>query len=142
MVIPKIYNGRNKTFFFANLELDRNFTVGTGYQTMPTTAERTGDFSQALVQKTLGTNINGGAILQNMIFDPNTNTTVNGQITRTPFPGNVIPTSRLNAVALTIQNNWMRASHEWQFGEQLVPSCSDYGEAAHPQSQDRPEHRR
>ena len=107
VVIPKIYNGRNKTFFFANLELYRTFGVANGYQTMPTAAERGGDFSQALVQKTLGTNINGGAILQNMIFDPNTNQTVNGQVTRTPFPGNVIPTSRLNAVALTIQNNWM-----------------------------------
>ena len=107
VVIPKIYNGRNKTFFFANLELYRTFGVGTGYQTMPTAGERTGDFSQALVQKTLGTNINGGAILQNMIFDPNTNATVNGQITRTPFPNNVIPASRLNAVALTIQNNWL-----------------------------------
>jgi hypothetical protein len=42
-----------------------------------------------------------------MIFDPNSNTTVNGQVTRTPFPNNVIPTSRLNPVALTIQNNWM-----------------------------------
>jgi hypothetical protein len=107
VVIPKIYNGRNKTFFFANLELYRTFGVGAGYVTMPTVGERTGDFSQALVQKTLGTNINGGAILQNMIFDPNTNTTVNGQITRTPFPNNVIPVSRLNAVALTIQNNWL-----------------------------------
>ena len=27
MVIPKMYNGRNKTFFFANLELYRNFGV-------------------------------------------------------------------------------------------------------------------
>src|SRR5271157_4589611 len=54
VVIPKIYNGRNKTFFFANLELYRTFGVGTGYQTMPTAGERTGDFSQALVQKTLG----------------------------------------------------------------------------------------
>ena len=107
VVIPKIYNGRNKTFFFANLELYRTFGVGTGYVTMPTAGMRTGDFSQALVQKTLGTNINGGAILQNMIYDPNTNTTVNGQVTRTPFPNNVIPTSRLNAVALTIQNNWL-----------------------------------
>jgi len=107
VVIPKIYNGRNKTFFFANLELYRTFGVANGYQTMPTTAERAGDFSQALVQKTLGTNINGGAILENMIYDPSTNATVNGQVTRTPFPNNVIPTSRLNAVALTIQNKWM-----------------------------------
>ena len=107
VVIPKIYNGRNKTFFFANLELYRTFGLGIGYVTMPTAGMRNGDFSQALVQKTLGTNINGGAILQNMIFDPLTEQTVNGQVTRSPFPGNVIPTSRLNAVALKIQNTWM-----------------------------------
>ena len=107
VVIPKIYNGRNKTFFFANLELYRTFGVGTAYQTMPTVLMRNGNFSEALLQKTLGTNINGGAILQNMIYDPNTEQMVNGQLTRSPFPGNVIPTSRLNAVALTIQNTWM-----------------------------------
>ena len=107
VVIPKVYNGRNKTFFFANLELYRNFGVANDFMTMPTAGMRTGDFSQALVQKTLGTNINGGAILENMIFDPMTEQTVNGQVTRTPFPNNVIPTSRLNAVALAIQNTWM-----------------------------------
>jgi len=105
--IPKIYDGRNKSFFFFNLELYRNFTLGNGYVTMPTAAMRNGDFSQALVQKTLGTNINGSPILENMIFDPTTNTTVNGQVTRTPFPNNVIPMSRLNPVAMTIQNMWM-----------------------------------
>ena len=105
--IPKIYDGRNKSFFYFNLELYRNFTLSNGYVTMPTAAMRNGDFSQALVQKTLGTNINGSAILENMIFDPNTNTTVNGQVTRTPFPNNVIPMSRLNAVAMSIQNMWM-----------------------------------
>jgi len=103
VVIPKVYNGRNKTFFFADLELERNFTVGNGYVTMPTVGERGGDFSQALVQKVLGTNINGGSILENMIFDPLTDQTVNGQVTRTPFPNNVIPASRLNAVALTFR---------------------------------------
>jgi hypothetical protein len=107
VVIPKVYNGRNKTFFFANLELYRNFGVTDDYVTMPTTAMRGGDFSQALVQKTLGTNINGGAILENEIFDPASNATVNGQVTRSPFPNNVIPASRLNQVALTIQNTWM-----------------------------------
>jgi hypothetical protein len=107
VVIPKVYNGRNKTFFYANLELERNLTGTNDYYTMPTAGMRTGDFSQALVQKTLGTNVAGGAILENMIFDPATEQTVNGQLTRSPFPNNVIPVSRLNAVALTIQNNWM-----------------------------------
>src|SRR5271157_2697312 len=38
-----------------------------------------------------------------MIFDPLTNQTVNGQITRTPFPANAIPISRLDPVSLKIQ---------------------------------------
>ena len=41
--------------------------------------------------------------MENMIFDPLSNQTVNGQVTRTPFPNNTIPTSRLDPVALKIQ---------------------------------------
>jgi len=41
--------------------------------------------------------------MENMIFDPLTEQTVNGQLTRTPFPGNVIPQSRFDPVALKIQ---------------------------------------
>jgi len=44
---------------------------------LPLARER--DFSQALVQKTLGTNINGGAIIENMIYDPQTDQTVNAR---------------------------------------------------------------
>src|SRR5271157_2263013 len=95
VVIPKVYDGRNKTFFYANLELYRNYTGTDTYVTMPTTQMKTGDFSQAFTARApLGTNPAGGSINENMIFDPLTEQTVNGQLTRTPFPNNVIPAAR------------------------------------------------
>ena len=103
VVIPHLYNGRNKTFFFANLERYKHVTSTDTFYTMPTTQMRNGDFSQVLTGRTLGTNPAGGSIMENMIFDPLTNQTVNGQVTRTAFPGNVIPASRFDPVALKIQ---------------------------------------
>ena len=52
---PKMYNGRNKTFFFVNFEQFRqsNFT-SNGLVTVPTTAYRTGDFSTALCSSYTG----------------------------------------------------------------------------------------
>jgi hypothetical protein len=100
---PKVYNGRNKTFFFFNLEEYRDATSADTYQTVPTALMRNGDFSEALTGRSLGTNVGGGSIMENMIFDPLTNQTVNGQITRTPFPANAIPISRLDPVSLKIQ---------------------------------------
>ena len=104
--IPKLYHGRDKTFFFVNYEKYYQLLKTTTYQTVPTAQMRLGDFSQALTGRTLGTNPAGGSIMENMIFDPLTNQTANGQLTRTPFPGNVIPTNRLSPVALKIQSSF------------------------------------
>ena len=43
--IPKVYNGRNKTFFFLNLEFYRESNLYSFPLTVPTAAFRTGDFS-------------------------------------------------------------------------------------------------
>ncbi len=43
--IPKVYDGRNKTFFFVSEEWLREVTYGTGTALVPTAAERTGDFT-------------------------------------------------------------------------------------------------
>ena len=112
--IPKIYDGRDKTFFFFNLEIFRNKPMTYGnFQTVPTAAFRTGDFSRALgPQMQTGASPNqvnyfdglGRAVLQNMIYDPNTERTVNGLLFRDPFSNNTIPTNRLDPVALKIQN--------------------------------------
>jgi hypothetical protein len=112
--IPKLYDGRNHTFFFFNLErFGNNQLSNAQIGTLPTAANRTGDFSCQLYATT--TNCTGPTVtltdptsgyqfLANQIFDPaSTFTDANGRLTRSPFPNNMIPTSRLDPVALKIQ---------------------------------------
>ena len=132
VVIPKLYNGRNRTFFFFNLEIYRN-TVNTAgnYITLPTAQFRAGDFSQVLGPQ-VGTDVLGRPILANQIYDPATARNVNGQVVTDPFPGNIIPASRLDPVALKIQalipattnsgltNNW--AQNTGNYKRQSIPA--------------------
>lgn len=87
--IPKVYNGKNRTFFWATFEGYRDTQAVSGVTAIPTMAERTGDFSKSLTSS--------GAL--RMVYDPLT-TATDG--TRTPFAGNVIPLSRINPVGLAI----------------------------------------
>jgi hypothetical protein len=102
--IPKIYNGHDRTFFFFSFEQFRQsaFTSNT-YAIVPTAAQREGDFSAAL-RPTCNTDPAGEQVCLNEVFDPNTNHTVNGIVERTPFPGNIIPASRIDPTAAIIQN--------------------------------------
>ncbi len=102
--IPKIYNGRNKTFFFfgwEQLQWPRSSTVTS---TLPTAAERGGDFS-AILGPAIGTNpCTGATVYGGQIFDPlSTTAAANGTPCRTAaFPKNTIPTSQLNPIALKV----------------------------------------
>ena len=92
VVLPKLYDGRNKTFFF----FDFNVTLaanGNLYQQLaPTAAQKNGDFSQTLA---------GGR--QVPIYDPATTTQLaGGTYSRQPFSGNAIPPARIDAVAREI----------------------------------------
>ena len=105
--IPKLYNGRNKSFFFFNWEsyIQRQ-TVVSGLANVPTAAMRGGDFSTILTGQTLNvTDPNGkpATVMANVIYDPASQTTVNGQFVRTPFTGNIIPMSRISPIAMKIQ---------------------------------------
>ena len=106
--IPKVYNGKDKTFFFFSWEQflrSQNFLPGAF--SVPTPAYRTGDFSAAITgagNKNLGTDPANRAILANMIYDPNTRHTVGGQVITDPFTNNTIPGTRLDPVALKVQN--------------------------------------
>jgi hypothetical protein len=83
---------KNKLFNFASYEAWRTIEPRAYQQTLPTDAERTGDFSRSL-------NASGG---QRTIFDPWT-TQVNGNVvTRTPFVGNIIPASRIDPTGKVI----------------------------------------
>ncbi len=106
--VPWLYDGRNKTFFFFNLEKYRNVTRSSGsLATVPTAAYRRGDFSAALTGRQLGTDVLGRPIMENAIYDPRTTrtVTVNGTqfVVRDPFLNNVIPEGLLDPVALKIQ---------------------------------------
>ena len=105
IIIPKIYNGKNRSFFFFNWDNFITHNAGSGYTTAPTLAMRNGDFSAvpASAPKSLGTEPDGTPIAQYEIFDPNSNYTYNGQVLRQPFPGNIIPMSRIDPVALKVQ---------------------------------------
>jgi hypothetical protein len=105
--IPKVYNGRNRTFFFFNWEQYRQNIGGTNTSIVPTAAERNGDFSGVLNTNTvLGTNACTGAnIYAGQIFDPNTTRIgSNGLPCRTPFPNNQIPVSRISRVTQNLLN--------------------------------------
>ncbi len=130
--IPKLYNGRNKTFFFLSWEFYKQAqTVSGVYQTVPTLAMRNGDFSQILTGKTLGSNALG-TIAENAIYDPTTAQTIDGQVITTPFPNNKIPQNMISPVAQKIQqfipaptnsnlvNNWQQVYQIPKF--QSVPS--------------------
>ncbi len=110
--IPKVYDGRNKSFFFFSWEdLPQSTLNTTTFNTVPTPAFRNGDFSAAeaaVGNKVLGTDVLNRPIIQNAIYDPATerSATVGGQtyIVRDPFPGNKIDPSRFDPVALKIQS--------------------------------------
>ncbi len=107
--IPKLYNGRDKTFFFFSWEQflqSQNFLPTTF--SVPTADYRNGDFSSAITAagtKNLGTDPLGRPIIANTIYDPGTRQVApNGQTVTNPFPGNIIPASRFDPIALKIQN--------------------------------------
>ena len=82
--IPKVYDGRNKTFFFFNYEGMRERQGNTNNRIAPNAAMLQGDFTG-----------------RNVIYDPQTtapNPNGTGTI-RTPFPGNRIPAERISPAA-------------------------------------------
>lgn len=105
VIIPKLYDGRNKTFFFVSWEQYRaGQNVLADAVNIPTAAYRQGDFSAARGTTNLGNDPQGNPIFQHQIYDPATRkVAANGSIVTDPFLGNVIPLSRLDPVALNVQ---------------------------------------
>ncbi|MBI3698219.1 MAG: TonB-dependent receptor, partial [Acidobacteria bacterium] len=82
VLIPGLYNGKNKTFFFADYQGTRIRTGRTFLASVPIAAWRNGDFSGF-----------------DKIYDPATTATVGGRATRQPFAGNIVPASRFDTPA-------------------------------------------
>jgi hypothetical protein len=87
IVLPKIFNGKDKLFFFFGYQGFRLVTYNSGYSAVPTTPMRTGNFSQLL-------NINPSLY---QLYDPLTvqpDSARPGHVVRSPFPGNIVPQNR------------------------------------------------
>ena len=105
LVIPKVFNGRNKVFWYFAWEGMRDSDPATSpletsnpenFTSVPTAAQRQGDFSALLKVNQL----NPADKNNYTIYDPNTGVLAGSLVSRTPFPGNVIPQNRLNPIAL------------------------------------------
>jgi len=94
VVIPKLYNGKDKTFFFGSLGVFfSRYGASNNIITIPTQEFLRGDFS----------GLANAAGVQLPIFDPAT-TVADGRggFVRTQFPGNVIPSSRISQAARVV----------------------------------------
>ncbi|MEK7404191.1 MAG: TonB-dependent receptor [Acidobacteriota bacterium] len=92
--LPKIYSGKNRTFFFAGYEQWRHRTSSLQKRTVPTPAQRDGDFSTTFDGR--------GALIP--LFDPATtrpNPAGSGFV-RDPLPGNLVPKNRTDPLSLKI----------------------------------------
>jgi hypothetical protein len=117
VLLPRIYDGRNKTFFFFNWEQNNDHGVSTPTANVPTARQMSGDFSQTMTSS--------GALIR--IFDPLTTVadpSTASRYGRSQFPGNVIPANRMDpimkkvlayfpeptlAVSPTVNVNWSQS---------------------------------
>ncbi|MBV9771195.1 MAG: TonB-dependent receptor [Bryobacterales bacterium] len=117
VMIPKLYNGKNKTFFFFAYE---QFLEGTQYSfvdTVPTVAYRNGDFSAispngncslcsvlGIPTTSFGLDNLGNPVYANEIYDPSTRGVNAKGGYALPFPGNIIPMSRFSPSSIAFLN--------------------------------------
>ena len=108
VLIPKLFHGGRTTFFSVSYEGVRERISRSSLRTVPTVAERSGDFSSTVDQ--------AGRFLP--LYDPATTranpaynpgqavSEDNLQFLREPFPENRIPASRLNPVAMSALDHY------------------------------------
>jgi len=116
LIIPHLYNGKDKTFFFFSFDHPVTTQGDTDASIVPTCAQRglgatamcpqpagsptygsVGDFSSTLGTTPIAGLTNpctGGPVYPGAIYDPNTTTTVNGTECRTAFANNQVPIGR------------------------------------------------
>ena len=141
--IPKVYNGKDKTFFFFNFEQFRqSVTTDNLIATAPLPAWTAGSSGgDANFSNILGAPFGpagGGALsptgstdLTGQIFDPTTSKYVNGGANgsgyvETPFPNNTIPYSRMDPSSLAYQKFFIAPSTAGLANNSLQPAFSNY----------------
>jgi hypothetical protein len=109
--LPKLYDGRNKSFFYFTLERFNTHTSGPGTlsKSVPQPQMWQGDMSRLLTGRQVGTDALGRQVFEGQIFDPITLRQVAGRYVADAFPGNIIPPDRISQVA----KNFGKIFNEW-----------------------------
>lgn len=95
VLLPKIYNGRDKTFFLVSYERLKDNVAEPQLFTVPTALMRQGNFSEFLTAAA------GNVTIFNPFSAPQTGT---GNFNRTAFTGNIIPGALINPAAQAYLN--------------------------------------
>ncbi|MBA3973679.1 MAG: hypothetical protein C0504_05595, partial [Candidatus Solibacter sp.] len=112
VILPKVYNGKNRTFFFHNFEQTRlrDFR-STTFTQLPIPAFKSGDFSRLFDPAftgnsssgtSLGNDAAGRAVRFGAIYDPTTSRQIGSAWVRDVFPGNIVPRDRFSPVSRKI----------------------------------------
>ncbi len=146
IAIPKLFDGRNRSFFFVNFEQFRqNNSTATSLINVPTTAYRNGDFSAALCNSYTGGTLDGtggnctpfapitqggqpavdpagNRLVQGQIYDPYSTRLVGGAQVRTPYVNNQMPLTSMDPVALAVQKLMPVANRTGTINNYAVPT--------------------
>ncbi len=93
VILPGLYNGKNRTFFFFSEQSNRARGGASATATVPIAAWRAGDFSD----------LRNGAGAPVLLYDP---LTTGADGIRQAFPGNIIPQDRFNTVGRNLLPYW------------------------------------
>ena len=103
VVIPKLYNGKNRTFFFVDYEGYRRDSQQLLLGNIPTVKMRAGDFTEAA-----------------LIFDPLTTRAAGTGFARDQFPGNKIPANRWDPISVKMINAYPTPTSTARFNNYLA----------------------
>ena len=103
VVLPKLYNGKNRTFFFVDYEGYRRDSQQLLLGNIPTLKMRTGDFTETA-----------------NVYDPLTTRASGSGFTRDQFPGNIIPPTRFDPVALKMIRAYPNPTSTARFNNYLA----------------------
>ena len=92
VIVPKLYNGKDRAFFYFAYEGSRRRDGFTDQFGVPTPEQRNGDFSKTLTA--------AGALVP--IYDPKSTRVEGGRSMRDLFPGNIIPVARVDKVGAAL----------------------------------------
>jgi hypothetical protein len=91
VMIPHVYDGKNKTFFFLTMEWYRENNQSTSFFSLPTAAEKAGNFSA----------------LPQVIYNPvGSGCTAGGNTPGKPFINNTIPVACFSASSASLLQYW------------------------------------